>query len=113
MVSRLSQAAGTFHPSAERGLQHGMGAAARSARARPKAAGGVSRGDRGNGRLQHLPSMSDASHIASLRAQLDGQRGPRYWRSLEQLADTAEFREFLHREFPAGASEWADELSRR
>jgi MoCo/4Fe-4S cofactor protein with predicted Tat translocation signal len=28
-----------------------------------------------------------------------------YWRSLEQLADTPQFREFLHREFPQGASE--------
>ena len=41
-----------------------------------------------------------------------------YWRSLEQLADTDEFREFLHREFPVAASELpgegeADGFSRR
>jgi molybdopterin-containing oxidoreductase family iron-sulfur binding subunit len=32
-------------------------------------------------------------------------RGKDYWRSLEHLADTPEFRAFMHREFPAGASE--------
>ena len=28
-----------------------------------------------------------------------------YWRSVDDLADTPEFRQFMHREFPAGASE--------
>lgn len=32
-----------------------------------------------------------------------------YWRSLEQLADTDEFRDFLHREFPVAASELPEE----
>ena len=31
--------------------------------------------------------------------------GRRYWRSLDELADTPEFKDWLHREFPAGASE--------
>ena len=39
--------------------------------------------------------------------------GPKYWRSLEQLADTPEFRQWVEREFPAGASEWLDPVSRR
>jgi len=39
--------------------------------------------------------------------------GPEYWRSLEELAGTAEFQEALHREFPKGASEWLDTVSRR
>ena len=34
--------------------------------------------------------------------------GRRYWRSLDELADTPEFKDWLHREFPQGAS---DELS--
>ena len=38
---------------------------------------------------------------------------PRHWRSLEELAGSEEFEEFLHREFPSGASEWLDPLSRR
>jgi MoCo/4Fe-4S cofactor protein with predicted Tat translocation signal len=39
--------------------------------------------------------------------------GRRYWRSLDQLAETPEFGEWVEREFPAGASEWTDPVSRR
>ena len=39
--------------------------------------------------------------------------GRRYWRSLDELADTPEFKEWLHREFPQGASEFTDDHSRR
>src|SRR6516165_1591619 len=36
-----------------------------------------------------------------------------YWRSLEELEQTPEFRQWLEREFPEGASEWTDPVSRR
>jgi MoCo/4Fe-4S cofactor protein with predicted Tat translocation signal len=36
-----------------------------------------------------------------------------YWRSLGELADTLQFREYLHREFPEQASEWNDPKGRR
>jgi len=40
--------------------------------------------------------------------------GRQYWRSLDELADTPEFKDWLHREFPSGASEMeADGQSRR
>src|SRR5258707_13548207 len=39
--------------------------------------------------------------------------GRQYWRSLEQLAETPEFRQWVEREFPDGASEWSDPVSRR
>jgi MoCo/4Fe-4S cofactor protein with predicted Tat translocation signal len=40
--------------------------------------------------------------------------GKRYWRSLGELSDTPEFREWLEREFPAGAAELnGEEWSRR
>ncbi len=40
--------------------------------------------------------------------------GRKYWRSLGQLGDTPEFRQWLEREFPQGASEFAGgEVSRR
>ncbi|MFW6354461.1 MAG: TAT-variant-translocated molybdopterin oxidoreductase, partial [Verrucomicrobiota bacterium] len=38
--------------------------------------------------------------------------GPQYWRSLDELQGTPEFKEWLHREFPQGASE-ADGVNRR
>jgi molybdopterin-containing oxidoreductase family iron-sulfur binding subunit len=51
--------------------------------------------------------------LAAVRTRLENARGPEYWRSLEELADTEEFRELLHREFPQGASELTDPVSRR
>ena len=39
--------------------------------------------------------------------------GKQYWRSLEELKDTPQFREFLEREFPQGAEEMGNEWSRR
>ncbi len=42
----------------------------------------------------------------------EGPAGLQYWRSLEERADTPEFREWLHREFPSGASE-LDGVNRR
>ena len=40
-------------------------------------------------------------------------KGKEYWRSLDQLEQTPEFKEFLHREFPEGASEMNNAWSRR
>jgi len=39
--------------------------------------------------------------------------GRRYWRSLDELSDTPEFKDWLHREFPQGAGEFDDPVSRR
>src|SRR5438105_12904571 len=39
--------------------------------------------------------------------------GRAYWRSLDDLAETPEFRQWVEREFPAGASEFKDPVSRR
>jgi MoCo/4Fe-4S cofactor protein with predicted Tat translocation signal len=41
------------------------------------------------------------------------ETGRQYWRSLDQLAEKPEFRQWLEREFPAGASEFSDPLTRR
>src|SRR6478736_620880 len=69
-----------------------------------------------NGRAQRedvCPSKKGALDLATVRSQLAATRGPEYWRSLEELAGSAEFREMMHREFPKGASEWLDAVSRR
>ncbi|MBC8030817.1 MAG: TAT-variant-translocated molybdopterin oxidoreductase [Pyrinomonadaceae bacterium] len=39
--------------------------------------------------------------------------GTKYWRSLEELADAPEFREFVEREYPQQAEEWNDPFERR
>jgi molybdopterin-containing oxidoreductase family iron-sulfur binding subunit len=54
-----------------------------------------------------------STDIQPLRAKLQGTRGREYWRSLEEVAETPEFKEFLHREFPQNASEWLDPVGRR
>ena len=41
------------------------------------------------------------------------ESGQKYWRSLDHLADAPEFRQWLEREFPAGASEFTDPVGRR
>src|SRR4051812_42877929 len=51
--------------------------------------------------------------LAAIRAQLAGARGREYWRSLDEVAQTKEFQDLVHREFPVNASEWADGVSRR
>jgi MoCo/4Fe-4S cofactor protein with predicted Tat translocation signal len=58
--------------------------------------------------------MSDErTDIQKLRACLAGTRGREYWRSLEAVSKTPEFKEFLYREFPENASEWLDPIGRR
>jgi molybdopterin-containing oxidoreductase family iron-sulfur binding subunit len=63
------------------------------------------------------PSKRKDLDLASVKAQfektIEKTTGPEYWRSLEELAGSEEFREMLHREFPKGASEWLDNFSRR
>jgi molybdopterin-containing oxidoreductase family iron-sulfur binding subunit len=53
--------------------------------------------------------------LAQVRAKLDGKTGRRYWKSLDELAETPEFHELVSEEFPrqAGAGEWVDAVSRR
>jgi MoCo/4Fe-4S cofactor protein with predicted Tat translocation signal len=47
-----------------------------------------------------------ASDWQDLRKRLDESQGRQYWRSLEELADTDEFRESLGREFPFALDAW-------
>lgn len=51
--------------------------------------------------------------LTAIRTRLSAAEGKQYWRSLEEAADTPEFQEFLHREFPSNASEWLDPVGRR
>ena len=59
------------------------------------------------------PSKKGILDLETARAKVAEAKGPEYWRSLEELAGSAEFQEMMHREFPKGASEWIDEVSRR
>src|SRR3984885_15452186 len=64
------------------------------------------------------PGKKDKLDLASVRSEIERadaatQSGPEYWRSLEELAGSEDFQQALHREFPKGASEWVDSVSRR
>src|SRR5437773_1479610 len=72
--------------------------------------------DRQNGKSRReeiCPGKKSKIDLATARARIEETKGPEYWRSLEELAGSEEFQEMLHREFPKGASEWLDSVSRR
>src|SRR6476660_4585056 len=51
--------------------------------------------------------------IAEQGGQDLSRPGKSYWRSLEELTDSPEFREFVEREYPQHAEEWNDPFERR
>src|ERR1700756_4663796 len=66
------------------------------------------------------PNLISASQInpasmelETVRKKLAEANGPKYWRTLEELADQKAFGDLLEREFPQQASEWIDPVSRR
>src|SRR5262250_1069858 len=59
------------------------------------------------------PSKKGTLDLETVRAQIAETKGPEFWRSLEELAGSEDFQEMMHREFPKGASEWLDSVSRR
>ncbi len=59
-----------------------------------------------------LEAVRERIDFATAHDQTE-KTGPEYWRSLEELAGSEEFQTALHREFPKGASEWIDTVSRR
>src|SRR5690349_4182414 len=63
---------------------------------------------------RHINFKLMRDHILSLQDNKDEPRtAKKYWRSLEELADTPQFREFVAREFPQQAEEWNDPIERR
>src|SRR6202051_3125268 len=61
------------------------------------------------------PAASGKMTLAEVRAKLDGKTGRRFWKNLDELADTPAFQELMQEEFPrqAGAGEWVDGVSGR
>jgi MoCo/4Fe-4S cofactor protein with predicted Tat translocation signal len=64
-------------------------------------------------RQEVCPGHKDKLDLASATAEIQKKNGPEFWRSLEELAGSPDFKEMMHREFPKGASEWLDAVSRR
>ncbi len=51
--------------------------------------------------------------LAAVRKRLEQRGAKEAWRSIEEIADTKEFQEFIEREFPRHAAPWAAALDRR
>ncbi|HEY2391340.1 MAG TPA: TAT-variant-translocated molybdopterin oxidoreductase [Candidatus Angelobacter sp.] len=67
-----------------------------------------------NPNLISVDAIKPASlELETVRKKLAEAKGPKYWRTLEELADQKAFGELLEREFPRQASEWVDPVSRR
>ena len=59
------------------------------------------------------PEKHRKKKLTEVREELTKATGPKYWRTLDELAQTPEFEEMLHREFPRQASEWVGDGSSR
>jgi molybdopterin-containing oxidoreductase family iron-sulfur binding subunit len=66
-------------------------------------------------RLKSCPDASQPEPITlvQIRQQLKGVRGKKYWRSVDELANTPEFQAAVEKEFPGSPHAWGDEVSRR
>ena len=62
---------------------------------------------------RHINFKLLRDHILSAQDSETPRAGKKYWRSLEELADTPVFREFVAREFPQQAESWHDPIERR
>jgi molybdopterin-containing oxidoreductase family iron-sulfur binding subunit len=52
-------------------------------------------------------------NLPEIRERLAQSTGKKYWRSLEEVAQTEEFKDFLNHEFPQGADQWLNPIGRR
>lgn len=57
--------------------------------------------------------MQDQTYLEHLRRRLRETQGREYWQSLNELGNTPEFQKWLAREFPQGAAELKNPVSRR
>jgi MoCo/4Fe-4S cofactor protein with predicted Tat translocation signal len=64
-------------------------------------------------REEVCPGKKGKLDLVQLGADVQKKNAPEFWRSLEELAGSSEFQEAIDREFPKGASEWLDSVSRR
>jgi molybdopterin-containing oxidoreductase family iron-sulfur binding subunit len=51
--------------------------------------------------------------LEQVREKLKNVRGKKYWRSVDELANTPEFQAAVEKEFPGSPHGWGDEVSRR
>ena len=62
---------------------------------------------------RHINFKLMRDHILALQDAETPRGGKKYWRSLDELADSPVFRDFVAREFPQQAESWHDPIERR
>ncbi len=68
----------------------------------------------GNGESHASNSTTDIAALrTNVQKQLNGSNGKEYWRSLNELSETKEFQDIVEHEFPAGADQLLDPVTRR
>jgi molybdopterin-containing oxidoreductase family iron-sulfur binding subunit len=63
--------------------------------------------------LSEPPALAGGTALDPPAHAAGSDKAKKYWRSLEELADAPEFREFVTREYPQHAEEWDDPVERR
>jgi molybdopterin-containing oxidoreductase family iron-sulfur binding subunit len=63
--------------------------------------------------LSEPPALAGGTALDPPAHAGGSDKAKKYWRSLEELADAPEFREFVTREYPQHAEEWDDPVERR
>jgi MoCo/4Fe-4S cofactor protein with predicted Tat translocation signal len=71
--------------------------------------GSIVENDKNSASLDSQSAMT----LEQVREQLKGVKGKRFWRSVDELANTPEFQAAVDKEFPNTAPEWVDPVSRR
>src|SRR5215203_1411494 len=60
-----------------------------------------------------MPSKDISKNFASMREKILSENGKEYWRSIDELAETPEFEEFVKREYPVHSEDWENSFNRR
>ena len=63
--------------------------------------------------MKEKPKDKPVLDLDKIRARLDSARGPLYWKSLEELAETEEFQAFVEDEFADRSPDWNNPANRR
>jgi len=58
-------------------------------------------------------TLAEVREDLKIAAAKPSRSGKQFWRSIDELENTAEFQEAVEREFPSAAQEWVDPVSRR
>jgi molybdopterin-containing oxidoreductase family iron-sulfur binding subunit len=79
----------------------------------PKAAGNEAGHAVSDAAQQETKNAAAPITLVQIRQQLKGVQGKRFWRSVDELANTPEFQAAVEREFPGSPHAWGDDVSRR